>query len=87
MKPTNILSVVISFSLFVSFSQVFAQDEIRQERVQFKKGATSAVIKGRLKGYSAVDYLLRAGAGQTMLVSMQRSNLANDFNVLPAMIL
>ena len=83
MKPTNILSVVISFLLFVSISHVFAQDEIRQKRVQFKKGAASAVIKGWLKGYSNVDYLMRAGAGQTMTVSMQRSNLANYFNVLP----
>lgn len=55
MKPTNILSVVISYLLFISISHVFAQDEIRQERVQFKKGATSVVIKGRLKGYSNVD--------------------------------
>jgi hypothetical protein len=83
MKPTNILSVVISYLLFVSISHVFAQDGIHQERVQFKKGATSVVIKGRLKGYSNVDYLLRAGAGQTVTVSMQRSNLANYFNVLP----
>jgi len=56
---------------------------IRQERVQFDKGATSAVIKGRLKGDSDVDYLVRAGAGQTISVSLKRSNLMNYFNVLP----
>ena len=60
-----------------------ADTGIRQERVQFAKGATSAVIKGRLKGDSDVDYLVRAGAGQTISVSLKRSNLMNYFNVLP----
>jgi hypothetical protein len=30
-----------------------------------------------------VDYLVRAGAGQTISVSLKRSNLMNYFNVLP----
>lgn len=69
--------------LFCSISDVFAKDEIRTERVQFAKGATSAVIKGRLKGYSGVDYLVRGGAGQTIAVSLKRSNPSTYFNVLP----
>ncbi|MGB7740665.1 MAG: hypothetical protein WBM03_16280 [Steroidobacteraceae bacterium] len=32
---------------------------IRQEQVQFAKGASSAVIKGQLKGDAIVDYLVR----------------------------
>jgi len=60
-----------------------AEPGIRQERVQFAKGATSAVVKGRLKGDADVDYLVRAGAGQTLAISLTRSNLANYFNVLP----
>lgn len=83
MKPTHFVSAVISFSLIISSSHAFAKDEIRTERVQFKKGATSAVMKGRLKGYSDVDYLVRGGAGQTITVSLKRSNLSNYFNVLP----
>jgi len=39
-----------------------ARSDIRTERVQFKKGSTSAVIKGQVKGYSDVDYLVRAAA-------------------------
>lgn len=39
-----------------------ARSDIRIERVQFKKGSTSAVIKGQVKGYSDVDYLVRAAA-------------------------
>jgi hypothetical protein len=61
----------------------YAQGEIRSERVQFKKGAASAVIKGRLKGYASVDYLVRAGAGQTISVSLKPSNRSTYFNVLP----
>jgi len=71
------VSVAIFLLLFISSSHVFPQDEIRIERVQFAKGATSAVIKGRVKGYSGVDYRVRAGAGQTIKVSLKRSNLSN----------
>ncbi len=60
-----------------------AEQIIRTERVQFAKGSTSAVIRGRLKGYSDVDYLVRAGAGQTITVTLKKSNLSNYFNVLP----
>jgi hypothetical protein len=55
----------------------------RQERVTFAKGATSAVVKGQLKGGADVDYLVRAAAGQTLNVSLKVSNRANYFNVLP----
>jgi len=60
-----------------------AEQGTRTERVQFKKGSTSAVIKGQVKGYSDVDYLVRAGAGQTITVSLKVSNRMNYFNVLP----
>jgi hypothetical protein len=60
-----------------------AEAAIRQERVQFAKGATSAVIQGRLKGDADVDYLVRAGAGQTLAVTLKGANASNYFNVLP----
>lgn len=34
----------------------------RRERVAFAQGASSATIKGSLKGYADVDYLMRAAA-------------------------
>lgn len=55
----------------------------RQERVTFEKGASSATIKGQLKGDETVDYVLRAGAGQTLAVTLKTSHGANYFNVLP----
>ena len=82
MNPKKFASAVTALFVLIGGSHVFARDEIRIERVQFEKGATSAVIKGRLKGYSGVDYLVRGGAGQTIAVSLKRSNLSNYFNVL-----
>jgi hypothetical protein len=55
----------------------------RQERVSFAKGASSATIKGRIKGDADVDYLVHAAAGQTITVSLKVSNRSNYFNVLP----
>lgn len=57
-------------------------DDIRTERVHFKKGATSATVAGTIKGYEAVDYLLGARAGQAMNVSMATGNTANYFNII-----
>jgi hypothetical protein len=69
--------------LFASSAHVSAADDIRQEQIQFKKGASSATLTGRIKGYQAVDYQLRAGAGQTMTVTFKPSNPSAYFNVLP----
>jgi len=67
-----------------SLSGIFAVDQnIRQERVEFAKGASSATVEGQLKGDETVDYLLRAGAGQTLAVTLKKSNPSNYFNVLP----
>ena len=55
----------------------------RKERVTFAKGASSATIKGTLKGGADVDYLVRAAAGQTLEVKLQGTNGQNYFNVLP----
>ena len=56
---------------------------IRQEKVRFARGASSTVIKGQLKGRAMVDYTVRAAAGQTLTVELQKSNPQNYFNVLP----
>ena len=49
----------------------------------FAKGASSATIKGTLKGGGDVDYVVRAAAGQTLEVKLDASNGQNNFNVLP----
>ena len=83
---SKILAAIAAVLIFVQpvvGTATAADKDIPQKRVQFAKGSTSAVIKGQLKGYSDVDYLVRAGAGQTITVSLKRSNLSNYFNVLP----
>jgi hypothetical protein len=70
-------------SVFLATLVWAAATDIHQERVQFAKGATSTVIKGRLKGDPIVDYLVRAGAGQTLTVSLKKTNPQNYFNINP----
>ncbi|ESQ14383.1 MAG: DNA breaking-rejoining protein [Thiohalocapsa sp. PB-PSB1] len=57
-------------------------DDIRTERVRFHKGASSATVEGRIRGYESVDYLLGAREGQLMNVSMATDNRSNYFNVI-----
>jgi hypothetical protein len=61
-----------------------AQPAINRQRVTFRAGADSTLLKGQLKGDQTVDYILRAGAGQTMTVELMGSNLQNYFNVMAA---
>jgi len=60
-----------------------AATSISAKTVRFAKGASSATLKGSLKGDQIVDYRLGAKTGQTMTVSFKTSNGANYFNVLP----
>jgi len=82
MKRIGFCSGALSFLIIMSVSDVSAKDEIRTERVQFKKGATTATIKGHIKGYETVDYLLGAKAGQHMNVSLATKHGATYFNIL-----
>ncbi len=70
-------------ALLAASSLVFAADGIESRPLQFAKGASSATVKGSLKGDKTIDYKLRAKAGQTMSVTLKTSNGVNYFNVLP----
>lgn len=59
-----------------------AQSPTRSERVQFPRGATAQTVRGTIRGYSTVDYLIGARAGQTLRVSMRSSNRSAYFNVI-----
>jgi hypothetical protein len=60
-----------------------AEGGIRQEQIQFEKGASSATLTGNIRGDQIVDYQLRARAGQSMVVNFKPSNLSAYFNILP----
>jgi hypothetical protein len=55
----------------------------KTEAVKFKAGATSATIKGSIKGDDSVNYVLEANAGQVMSILFSPSNASCYFNVLP----
>jgi hypothetical protein len=61
----------------------YAASAIEPRPVQFAKGASSATLKGSIKGDQTIDYKLSAKSGQTMSVKLKTSNLSNYFNVLP----
>ncbi|BCS33640.1 hypothetical protein TBR22_A28670 [Luteitalea sp. TBR-22] len=55
----------------------------KAERVAFAAGASSAAIKGQLKGDETIDYVVKAAAGQTITVTLAPTNKSTSFNVLP----
>ncbi|MFN8840594.1 MAG: hypothetical protein ACK5XG_17750 [Burkholderiales bacterium] len=69
--------------LFIVVPSVGAQPPITTKPVQFKKGESGATIKGTIKGDQIVDYKVRTGAGQAMVVQFRPSNPSTYFNVLP----
>lgn len=70
--------------LLLGSQPAFAADQIRQEQIQFAKGATSAHISGKIKGRQSVNYQFRAKAGQSVVVDFQPSNWSAYFNVSPS---
>jgi hypothetical protein len=80
---TILCRLLLACVLAAAGSSSIAADAIESKPLQFAKGASSATVKGSITGYQAVDYKLRAHAGQSMSVTLVTSNGANYFNVLP----
>lgn len=78
---SQFIASAVALLLFVP-GPAQAQEEIRSERVQFARGASSAAVEASIQGYEIVDYVLGASAGQYMNVSMATDNGANYFNIL-----
>lgn len=73
---------VLSVLLLLAATAVSGQ-EILRKPIVFPKGATSSTVTASLTGDATVDYTVVAKAGQTMTVTLNASNTANYFNVLP----
>jgi hypothetical protein len=78
-----IREMMVACVLVVASPVAIAADGIVSKPLQFAKGASSATVKGSIKGNATIDYKVRAKAGQTMNVALKTSNTANYFNVLP----
>lgn len=70
------LVVILGFVLFGGLAAGQSK-----HRVKFKKGATSAKVKGTIRGYDYRDYLIEASAGQTMIVKLSSLNTYTMFSI------
>ena len=77
------LFIAVGMVMVMAIPPALAQPAITTKQVQFKKGESGATIKGTIKGDQIIDYKLRAGAGQAMVVQFKPSNPSAYFNVLP----
>lgn len=76
--------LILSFAVWMAaVTPALAANGIREEPVRFKAGTEGTTVKGRLKGWEGVDYLVGARAGQRMTVTLHTDNPQNHFNVLP----
>jgi hypothetical protein len=82
MLPMSPIRLLAAFALAAAVPTLAAA-AIETRTVQFAKGASSATVKGSIKGDHTVDYTVRARAGQTMAVDLQSRHTALAFNVLP----
>lgn len=76
------LVFLVAASFLLATRTAHAREEIRTETVQFGQGENSSSIEDSISGYEIVDYVLRAGKGQYMNVSMATDNTGNYFNIL-----
>jgi hypothetical protein len=69
----NIL-ILTCLVVFLLTSTLPALAQSKAERVRFTPGRSSTVLKGRILGFNAKDYLIGAKAGQVMTLRLSRSN-------------
>ncbi|MFO1143915.1 MAG: SH3 domain-containing protein [Amaricoccus sp.] len=56
-------------------------DTVRQERIAFAPGASSATVEGGVAGFDSVQYAVAAAAGQVMTVGLEAANASTYLNV------
>lgn len=78
-----LIHLMVVCAVLAAGTREAAAEQIQTRPIQFAKGASSATVKGTIKGEQTIDYKIRAKAGQTMSVKLATRNDANYFNVLP----
>jgi len=76
----KLLSCALALSAIALCTSLVAAP--RTERVAFAKGASSKVIKGTVKGYDYVDYVIGARGGQLLTVNLTTNRGSNYFNIM-----
>ncbi len=75
MKRIYCISLLLLVVGIVSVEETSAQKKIN---VRFQRGATSATVKGNIKGYGYIDYVIRANEGQTLTTKLTATNRFTD---------
>ena len=76
-------ALIVLAALSSSTAHAAAESGPHHQAVQFAKGASSAQLRGTIKGDGDVDYTVSARAGQTLAVKLQSSNASLYFNINP----
>jgi hypothetical protein len=81
MKTIKIsLVAVITVLLCVA---IIPASQAGSKNVTFGKGKSSTTISGKIKGDNTMDYLVRANAGQKLIVDIKGSKMVPYFNIMP----
>lgn len=75
--------LALTMSVPATAQQGDLPDATRTVPVRFARGADSATMQGRIRGYDTVDYVLGAREGQRLTVALRTSNSSAYFTVLP----
>ena len=76
----RLAALFIAIGMFAGASLTLA-DDLKTERVHFKQGMTGTTIKGKIKGYATIHYIVGAQSGQTMMVELQPKDSIASFNL------
>lgn len=79
---TPLMAASLALALGLATPELHARDT-QSINVQFAAGASSKKVSGSIKGKNEVSYKVRAGAGQTMKVSLKGQRSTVYFNVNP----
>ena len=74
----RIFIAILALSLPVALAALVPAQS-RAERVRFRRGSSSAVLRGRISGFGTRDYLINAKAGQLMTLRLSSSNPYTHF--------
>ncbi len=83
-KATSMLCLAgaVSLTMLAPSASMAKEPAIQQKTIQFKKGATSLKINGKIKGYQTIDYKVTAAANQSMTVTLNSKNPSLYFNII-----
>lgn len=79
---TGFVNLLAGAAVLLTAGSALSQ-QVREERVRFDTGSSSATLEDSITGHEIVDYVFGARGGQEMSVSFETDHVAGYFNVLP----